>query len=120
MALEFHELCAQDSAGSNPFRQLVLIKRAMHTVAQGMRRQEYHSRAVGTDDKLGWVLSFIRAAEKVNLRRMRECAKAYPHITSFIDPENPEARSSSSMWNLRDHALQRRTDYRDEVPTRRK
>ena len=78
----------------------------MHTVARGLKGCDAHSEAIGIDDKLGWVLSFIRAAEKINLARMRACAKAYPHITHFVNPEDPEARCKCGMNDLRNHSIQ--------------
>ena len=106
VALEFQELRRKDDVRDSPVRQLVLIKRAMHTTAKGVALESAEKLKHGMDDKLGWVLSFIRAAEKVNMTRMAACAKAYPHIATFVAPSNPEARSTRGMWELRGHAVQ--------------
>jgi len=78
VAVEFQELQAQDSLPATAIRRLVLIKRAMHTVAANMRKEEQISDLDGSDDQVGWILAFVRAAEKVNLRRMRVCARHCP------------------------------------------
>ena len=106
VVMEYHELLAHDALAATPIRQLVLIKRAMHTVAASMRREEDEAQIEGTDDELGWVLSFLRAAEQVNLTRMRRCAKACPKIVEYVQPENPEARSSPGFWQLKEFAVQ--------------
>eukprot|EP00959_Pyramimonas_sp_CCMP1952_P045602 952742-Pyramimonas_sp.AAC.1 len=85
-------------------RQLVLVKRAMRTVSKGMRRAEDEARADGTDDQLGWVLSFVRAAESVNITGMRRCAKACPAICGYVNSEDPEASAKPGFWQLKSRA----------------
>ena len=81
---EFHTLLAVDTVRPSPVRRLLLVKRAMHTVANGMRREEIEAQTDGTDDELGWVLSFIRAAERVDVSRMRRCARAFLKISEYV------------------------------------
>ncbi|CAK0886943.1 unnamed protein product [Prorocentrum cordatum] len=106
VVMEYRELLAHDTLDASPIRHLVLVKRAMHTVAASMRREEDEAQIEGTDDELGWILSFLRAAEQVNLTRMRRCAAVCPKIAGYVQPENPEARSSPGFWQLKDFAVQ--------------
>ena len=71
VALEFNELKAKDHVADSPIRHLVLIKRAMRCVDEGIRRENSEGNCESTDDSIFWILGFIRAAEKVNLFRMK-------------------------------------------------
>ena len=104
VVLEFYTLLATDTIRPSTARRLILVKRAMHTVADGMRREEAETRANGTDDELGWVLSFVRAAERVDVSRTRRRAREFPKISENVNPENPEARTRPSFWKLKDLA----------------
>ena len=50
-------------------------------------------------------MRFLRAAERVNLRTMRLCAREYLHISTMVDPANPGARTHGGMATLRRHAV---------------
>jgi len=106
VALEYQELLAGDALCDNPIRRLLLVKRAMHTVSQHMRQEGLIAQAAGADDKLGWTMSYIRAAESVNVHRMQCCACAYPQLADFINPSNPNARDHPNMHAVREHALE--------------
>ena len=60
--------------------------------------------AEGVDDQIGWTMAFIRAAERVQVHRMAQCAAAYPHLHSLINADDPNARSSPRMALVREHA----------------
>ena len=120
VAIEFHDLQARDEAAPSAFRQLVLMKRAMGVTGRALGAERSISATCNSEDKLGDVLGFFRAAEKVNLHRMEECAKAYPNITTYVHPSNPEARLSSGCMRLRDHAVMlARQQITEEVETMR-
>ena len=74
----------------------------MCCVDEGMRRENSEGKCESVDDSIGWILGFIRAAEKVNLFRMKACAKACPCITEYVHPEDPEARSKPGFWRLKE------------------
>ena len=105
VALEFHNLASQDANGGNPIRRLVLIKRAIHTVTKNMQRENLIAEAEEVDDQLGWTMALIRAAETINLTRMRRCVQGYPHLSSFLNPDDPNARTQHNMEALRNHAI---------------
>ena len=65
VALEFNELKANDHVADSPIRQLVLIKRAMRCVDEGIIRENSEGKCESTDDTIGWILGFIRAAERL-------------------------------------------------------
>ena len=87
-------------------RQLVLAKRAIYTVTKRMQKEDLVAQATEVDDKLGWTMSNIRAAETVNLHRMAHCARAYPYSTTFVNPNDPNARGHPSFATLRLHAVE--------------
>ena len=89
VALEFHELQHKDERRSTPFRNLVLMKRAIGAVAITCRHTEHVNDSSSKEDDLGHVLSFLRAAERVNLQRMQECSKKYPKISDFVHAGDP-------------------------------
>ena len=70
VALCFQEVLRGDTRAENPVRQLVAIKRAMHDVSHALSKEIQQNAAVENEDKLGWTMSFVRAAEAVNLKRM--------------------------------------------------
>ena len=116
VALEFGDLLQKDASATCPFRQLVLVKRAMHATAQGYRQEGVNKNVEGTDDKVGWILGFIRAAEKVNLNRMKVCAKACPTILDYVHHDDPEARSHPNMSRLKNLVVNlSRQDITDSV-----
>ena len=51
-------------------------------------------------------ITFVRAAERVDVSRMRRCARAFPKIADYVSPENPEARTSPGFWRLKELAVQ--------------
>ena len=74
----FHTLILLDRFPYNAFRQLVLLKRAIKETTEGLRliRQQEAASRSDTDqgdppmDALTATMSFLRAAEAVNVRRM--------------------------------------------------
>ena len=106
VSLEYQEICSLDALSGNPLRRLVLMKRAVRTVTYRMHKEGVVGNAERKDDQLGWTLSFIRAAEEVNLSRMASCARSYPSLATYIHHDDPNARSSAGMAKLREHALQ--------------
>ena len=60
--------------------------------------------------------AFCEHAERVNLRTMRICAQEYPHISTMVDPANPETRTQGGMAALRRHAVElARKSFMDEM-----
>ena len=86
---------------------MVLPKEAMTGTAEALLQEgAMRAPAQTFTDKLGATMRFIRAAERVNLRTMRLCAQEYPHISTMVDPANPEARTHGGMTALRRHAVE--------------
>ena len=106
VTMRYDEELAKDALSDNPVRRLVVLKRAMRGVALTMQRENNIARAEESDDQLGRTMSFIRAAEDINLRRMRICAQVYPKLATYVSLEDPNARIHEGMAKLREHALQ--------------
>lgn len=106
VALDFHAAACDDPMGDDPIRRLILSKRATQSVTKRMWKENIIAQAKEIDDKLGWTMSFIRAAEAVNLSRMAPCAQACPHLTSFVNPADPNARLRAKFAALRLHAVE--------------
>ena len=51
-------------------------------------------------------MAYIRATESIKLRRMSQCARAYPHLATLVDPLDPNARTNPGMLRLREHAVE--------------
>jgi hypothetical protein len=64
------------------------------------------AKADRAEDKLGNTISFIRAAEEKNLKRMAQCTRIYPELANYIHADDPNARIKPAMEKLRDHAKQ--------------
>ena len=104
--LRYDEDLTTDSLRDNVMRRTIILKRAMRTVAQTMHREGVIVQKMERDDQVGWTMSFLRAAEEVNLTRMQKCAQAYPYIATQVPPNDPNARLHRGMAALREHALQ--------------
>ena len=105
-ALAYHQRMSQDSVEDGPLRRLVLLKEAMVQAAENLLCDQPTPRQASSfKDKLGITMQFIRATESVNLKVMASCAEDYPHIKTFVNARDPEARSSSGMHRLREHAV---------------
>ena len=74
-------------------RRLILFKRAMVTAAGALSMEQDIKTAEDSLEKIEWAMAFIRAAEKQNMHRMKQCSAAYPYISDFCNAEDPEARS---------------------------
>ena len=74
----------------------------MHNTSAGIRKELQGRAERGTSSEMGWLIAFIRAAENVNLKRMKTCALACPLILQHAHPDNPEARSSEGISKLKE------------------
>lgn len=61
---ENFDLLRCDDRPEKAFRRMILIKQAMHTVHQGMSTEQKEKKEAGSEDRVGWILGFIRAVEK--------------------------------------------------------
>ena len=106
VALEYHARTSEDPLNTNPIRRLILAKRAIKDVTMSMQRQGCLAQATEIDDQIGWTMSCIRGAESVDLSRMGRCVKAYPELSNFINPNDPNTRLQPGMTRLRQHAVE--------------
>ena len=106
VALQFGELQRGDDADDQPLRRLVLIKRAIVEVTRRMQVEAAHLRAESSDDKLGWAMRYVRAAEDIRMGAMRKCVAAYPHLATLANPDNPNVRVGAGLDKVRQHALE--------------
>ena len=51
-------------------------------------------------------MTFLRAAENINLKTMKKCADAYPYLKSLCNPEDPNLRISNDFLQIKDHAVE--------------
>ncbi len=105
VAMEFQELCIQDSLRDTTARRLILMKRAILHAAQALQL-EHRSQSLDDDDQVGWCMRFIRAAESVQLGRMKACAQTAPIISQYVNPLDPEARSKGGFIKLKDFVVE--------------
>ena len=106
VAAELAEISTESNDFDNPFRKLVLLKRAIRTVSTNMTQEELYEPAVETEDKLNATLSLIRAAQATNLAKMRRKYLEYPTIAQFVQVDNPNACYSEGFKKLMDHAYE--------------
>ncbi len=59
--------------------------------------------AVDTDDRLGWTMRAIRAAEKDRVHTIGKCIKAYPELACFFSSTG--IISTDKFEQLRQHAI---------------
>ena len=106
VALQYGELRRTDDRDDQPLRRLALLKRAVKDVTLRMRAESHVLPADSGDDRLGWTIRFIRSAEEVRLVTMDKCVKAYPHLRSMADPNDPNVREGYSLTKVRNHAVE--------------
>jgi hypothetical protein len=106
VALKYGELRRVDSVRDQPLRRLLLAKQAIREVSLTMGRERRHNVAQTEEDKLGWTLTFLRAAEDIRLFMMERCALAYPHLSTLVDFRNPNLRAGGGLEAVRNHAVQ--------------
>ena len=58
------------------------------------------------DDKLGYTIRFMRAAEKIDMFAMEKCIAAYPHLGSLVNSRDPSFRNKEGLATVRAHALE--------------
>ena len=105
VAAELHKIAATAEDIHNPIRRLTLAKQAMHTVSNNMAQDHIFAEATTSDDKLNYTLSFIRAAQDINLRKMYSKYLEYPHIGTHVNPSDPNTCYTQGLRNLQDHAV---------------
>ena len=104
--MAYTDATALEASPPDALRKLVLLKESMVQVADRMTEEKRDCPTPTAPDRLGTTMQLIRAAEKVRLGVMRRCAAEYPHLRTFIDPNDPEARSRPGMTQLRQHAVE--------------
>ena len=87
-------------------RRLILFKKAMASAASAIAKEKESATVETRLEKIEWAMAFVRAAERLNLQRMRQCASAYPHISSYCNPEDPNARCSQGFQQLKRHIVE--------------
>jgi len=51
-------------------------------------------------------MTFLRAAENINLKTMKKCADAYPYLKSLCNPDNLNIRISNDFLQIKEHAVE--------------
>ncbi|CAK0851772.1 unnamed protein product [Prorocentrum cordatum] len=113
---EYAALLAADQRAMQPLGRLLLMKEAMRQVTTTMNAMSQAAAAVTTEDKLGWAMSFLRAADEVNLPRTSARAQAHALLAALADAGNPTLRTSSDTRVLREHIVElARQDITDDL-----
>ena len=115
---DYVERLQQIENPTNPAVRLLAMKAAIHQVTRQMEKEGMAKLAESTDDKLGWTMTFLRAAEgpKVKMEVMKRCVKAYPKLGTLVNHENPIIGVSGEMKVIRDHAVElSRQSIQDEL-----
>ena len=116
VALRYGELRRSDASEDQPIRRLLLIKQAIRDVCKKMDNEQTEREAVSTDDKLGWAMRYIRAAEELRFGALRKCVQAYPHLISLAHPDDPNSRLGTGLQAVRQHAIElARTAVADDI-----
>eukprot|EP00959_Pyramimonas_sp_CCMP1952_P420576 8809935-Pyramimonas_sp.AAC.1 len=68
-----------------------------------MVKEGLYATATSNDDKLRCALSFVRAAQDVNLPKMYRKYLEYPYIGTLVDPRDPNACFAVGFHALQDH-----------------
>ena len=105
VAAELHNSTLTIEDIQNPIRRLLLTKKAMHKVSNNMTQDHIFAEATNNDDKLNCTLSFIRAAQNINLSKMYRKYLEYPHIGTFVNPKNPNIGNTQGFRELQNHAV---------------
>ncbi len=84
MILEHQRLLDTSEHRSNAVYTLLLLKQAIHSVSQRMQREQEIGETNEIEDQLGWTMVCIRAAERVDVRRVEQCVHAYPHLKTIL------------------------------------
>ena len=106
VGLKHGELLRADAHPEQPLRRLLLLKEATREVAETMASEQQCIKAISAEDKLGWTLRLLRAAEEVQLTTMARCADSYPYLAELVNVKNPNARSGDGLRRVREHALE--------------
>ena len=114
--LKYEELRAEDEGANQPARRLVLAKRAITAVTRAMCRDKKRAETITSEDKLGWTMRFLRAAEGLHVRSMEKCVEAYPHLCKLADCHSPNVRIRLGLTKVREHAIElARNSVRDDL-----
>ena len=75
-----------------------------------MGKEQRHNAARTVEDKLGWSMTFLRAAE------MERCALAYGHLGTLVDHRNLNLRADGGLQSVRNHVVElARSSITDEL-----
>ena len=96
---------AENAVADQPVRRLLLIKRAISEVTSAMQADMKVDVAKHADDKLGWAIRFLRAAEHSRVGAMIKCSQAYPRLAVLVKCPDPNLRLQGGLAPLRAHAL---------------
>ena len=72
------QLLTADPLWDNPFCHLQLLKTALWDTARLLAARGAPQAPTTADDKIGWCMSCLRAAERCSVRVMEKCCSAYP------------------------------------------
>ena len=98
-------LSARQPQQPSPLRRLALVKQAMHETTEALGERQRVQAEATEEDRLGWTLRFIRAAERINLLGMSKAVQNYPHLASLADVRSPLLRECGGLGRFRAHAV---------------
>ena len=71
-----------------------------------MNKETHQENSKSTDDKLGFTIRFLRAAQEVRLPSMESCTVQYPFLATLADYRDPNLRNSGKLEAVRSHAME--------------
>jgi hypothetical protein len=109
VATAYHEALLIDDDAEQAIRRLAILKKHIRAVTEQMAKEAAASPAeeAHADDRLGWTMRFIRAAEQQHQGTRCRCIQAYAHLgTLSTEPLAPHLRLRGGLHKYRQHAVE--------------
>ena len=105
VSLRLRELESASEEFRSDLGRLQATKQAIREVSETIAREVQAEDGANTSDKLGTTMRFLRAMEREQMGTMRRCALEYPFLATLADPQNPIARSTTALGQVKAHAV---------------
>ena len=83
---------------------------------EGERQAQRDTHSDISMEPLSATMAFLRAAERVQIGRMEQCAESYPQLRTIAGPIEPNLRNTPRLAKVREHAVElARTGITEEL-----